>query len=621
MSNQQPNTPFETNHSPQRYSLGTYIHGDGSGNSGSNNINSGNTTFNFNRENANSFGSSADVLQCLYTSEYGSHRGRVREPAEGTCTWVLEHPKYQEWSEKNVSSLLWLSADPGYGKSVIASFLVKHLKKRTDAIVCYFFFKEDNDEQRRATFALCAILHQHFVERSSLYGYGGGSDTLWDILIESVAKGGCGEVIRVVDALDECEEVTLGRFMHNVTRLPVSQTSDTPLKFLVTGRPYLKIERGLSSWATTIRLKGENEVNSISADVTLLIDKGINELESIRENPGGLGYLRSVLMSSADRTFLWVSLVLEILKDSEDDSPEGFADIVSTTPRDLAELYTKILNKSASYDKARQILHIVVGAARPLTLREMNIAFRMRRNQKSVKDQRDLPQGFEKTVKNLCGLFVRIIDSKIYLVHQTAREFLIKGTLAGQGNWQYTLSPIDSSFILADICISYLSLREFESDPLMVDGARIPNRWAVDSYLRKYPLLDYAASHWADHFLDSQDRQMELFECTKLICSGGSHRFHTWVSVYWQNSDLYCPPPHDFTHLMVASWLGQRTVVERLLAEGGGINTRSKSYGTALNIAALREDKDIARMLVESSGNAYICEREYNILDVSRLLL
>lgn len=28
-------------------------------------------------------------------------------------------------------------------------------------------------------------------------------------------------------------------------------------------------------------------------------------------------------------------------------------------------------------------------------------------------------------VRNLCGLFVSVIDSKIYLIHQSAREFLI----------------------------------------------------------------------------------------------------------------------------------------------------------------------------------------------------
>src|SRR5437588_8771698 len=108
------------------------------------------------------------ILQCLYTSRYEEHRDRVRAPVEGTCTWVTEHSKYKDWLEGGVSGVLWLSADPGCGKSVIASYLVKHLESRPDAIVCYFFFKDDSEEQRSATFALCAVLHQIFKRRPHL---------------------------------------------------------------------------------------------------------------------------------------------------------------------------------------------------------------------------------------------------------------------------------------------------------------------------------------------------------------------------------------------------------------------------------------------------------------------
>src|SRR5207302_8148460 len=112
-----------------------------------------------------------EILRCLYKSSYESHRRRVREPVEGTCTWVTEHPKYKEWEEKKTAGLLWLSADPGCGKSVMASFLVGHLRAGGGALICYFFFKDDSDEQRSATSALCALLHQLFSQRNSLCRY------------------------------------------------------------------------------------------------------------------------------------------------------------------------------------------------------------------------------------------------------------------------------------------------------------------------------------------------------------------------------------------------------------------------------------------------------------------
>ncbi|RPA93545.1 NACHT-ANK domain protein transcript variant 3 [Choiromyces venosus 120613-1] len=591
-------------------------------NSGAHNIlNSGNTNT-INQGDANPTRNHAEILQCLHTSQYESHRNRVREPVEGTCTWVMEHQKYKDWWEKETSGLLWLSADPGCGKSVTASFLITHPKNKQNAIVCYFFFKDDNEEQRSATFALCAILHQLFLQERSLCLYAEEAfkckkkgfvekvDTLWDILVKAVAEGGCGDVICVVDALDECEEGSLDQLIHHITCLSGPQTSHIPLKFLVTSRPYRKIERVLGSPETTIRLKGEDEVNALTTDVTRVIDEGIKKLESYWGRPGGLGYLRNLLESSADRTFLWVSLVLGVLNDSEDDSTEEFTKIATTAPRDLAELYTKILDKSTKPDKARRILNIVVAAARPLTLREMNVAFKIKREHNSIKDLGDLSEGFEK-VKNLCGLFVRVIDSKIYLAHPTAREFLIKGSSSGHGNWQYTLCPGDSNFIMTDICISYLSLEEFESDPLVL---------SFDNYLQKYAFLDYAARHWTDHFRDLKDQQMELFEFTRLICEAGSGRFLTWLQVYWFHVEHSYECPKYCTHLMIASWLGQGTVVARLLGDGGDIHTRDEIYGTALNLAAIREDEDITRMLLQRNIQAYFYGKGYNILHVKRPL-
>ncbi|PWW74982.1 NACHT-ANK domain protein transcript variant 1 [Tuber magnatum] len=613
MSNQDLSLPSEGTCPPQ-HCASPSIQGDYSGNTGHGNRFNSDDFINYHI--VSSAGNRDEILQCLYTSAYEAHRRRVREPVEGTCAWVTEHPKYKEWLGKKMSGPLWLSADPGCGKSVIASFLVTQLEKQSGSIVCYFFFKDDNEEQRNAASALCAILHQLFQQRESLSKYATAAFKAKGKRFTEELRGGCGDVICVMDALDECEETTLARLIHHMTRLSGSQTSDTPLRFLVTSRPYYRIERDLGSSEGTIRLKGEEEVHAITADVARVIHEGIKSLELCWGQPGGLGYLRDLLESSADRTFLWVSLVLGILRDSVDDSREELTNIVSTAPGSLAGLYTKMLSGSRDTDRARQILHIVVAAARPLTLREMNVALKIRRDHKKTKDIGDHPVEFERMVKNLCGLFVRVIDSKIYLVHQTAKEFLIKQSSLGQGNWQYTLCSKESNFTLANICISYLSLEDFEKNPLAMNTPYRGRDAKHAAYVRKHTLLDYAASHWADHFRDSGTRQMELFELSQIICKGGSGRFLTWLRVYWGTNRRYRPFPNGFTHLMIATWLGQRTVVERLLEDGGDKNIQCKQYGTALNVAALRRDEDITRMLLENNVQAYLRGKYYNIKQV-----
>ena len=115
---------------------------------------------------------------------------------------------------------------------------------------------------------------------------------------------------------------------------------------------------------------------------------------------------------------------------------------------------------------------------------------------------------------------------------------------------------------------------------------------------------------------------MELFEITRLVCKGGSNRFLTWLRVCWDIvTPLYYPFPDDFTHLMVASWFGQQEVVERLLKEEREINARSKEYGTALNVSALRKEEDITRMLLERGVSVYLRGNEYKILHVETPLV
>src|SRR5207302_10557530 len=102
----------------------------------------------------------------------------------------------------------------------------------------------------------------------------------------------------------------------------------------------------------------------------------------------------------------------------------------------------------------------------------------------------------EATIKTLCGLFVRIVDSKVFLVHQTAREFLIKWHWPGRGEWQGSLDSRDSSFILADSCISYLALEDTENKVSEIDTYSNDRLGEVFDYA----LLDYAASTWTIHF-------------------------------------------------------------------------------------------------------------------------
>lgn len=226
-----------------------------------------------------------------------------------------------------------MSADPGCGKSVLALFLVDELEDRQSepsATVCYFFFKGDNEEQRRAEFALSALLHQLFTAKPSLIRHATKDfesegdnftediGTLWRIFTSATADPDCGDVIIIFDGLDECEVSTREKLIDSLAlsyavsaNRTIPTTRDTSLKFLLTSRSCGSIERRFRG-LPIIRLRAEAETLAIGADIELIVNSvaeelrhmcGLTELERAR--------LRDHLVQDADGTCLWLSLAIE----------------------------------------------------------------------------------------------------------------------------------------------------------------------------------------------------------------------------------------------------------------------------------------------------------------------
>lgn len=87
----------------------------------------------------------AGLLQTFaldYKSDKSSISTRARRFA-GTCERVFEDQSFLEWRDNKKSSLLWISAGPGCGKSVLSRCLIDEQRLCTNlmtSIVCYLFF-------------------------------------------------------------------------------------------------------------------------------------------------------------------------------------------------------------------------------------------------------------------------------------------------------------------------------------------------------------------------------------------------------------------------------------------------------------------------------------------------
>lgn len=72
------------------------------------------------------------------TSEYERHKNRNPDRVKGICQWLLSDPKYQSWVKSSHDNLLWISADPGCGKSVLTESLIeKDLKRDGSVSICF----------------------------------------------------------------------------------------------------------------------------------------------------------------------------------------------------------------------------------------------------------------------------------------------------------------------------------------------------------------------------------------------------------------------------------------------------------------------------------------------------
>lgn len=240
--------------------------------------------------------------QLLRTSDYERYKDRNPFPVKGTCQWFLRHTNYVTWRDSLTSSLLWVSADPGCGKSVLSKFLAdRELQATTrERTICYFFFKDDNEDQKTVTKALCnlTLLHQLFAQKPELRHHAlevhnqngdrlvANVDLLWNLLTTASADPKAGEIICILDALDEYRQSELKYLLQKVCAFYEGRprvSEKTALKFLVTSRPLQHIAdefNDLIQQLPTIRLTGEEDTDQIKREIDLVIE---DELEKIQQ--------------------------------------------------------------------------------------------------------------------------------------------------------------------------------------------------------------------------------------------------------------------------------------------------------------------------------------------------
>ena len=414
-----------------------------------------------------------------------------------------------------------------------------------------------------------------------------------------------------LDALDECQESDRRVLFRRLKDQLQKRTEGSgKIKYLLTSRPYDHVTfefQELVEFFPYIRIPGEEESERISQEINCVIEYRVQRVAKEQKlNDTIKNYLRQRLLRIPHRTYLWVSLVFDDLGQGFKKTERGIDAVIKALPETVDQAYEKILSRSKDEHKVRQTLSIILAAARPLTLREMNVAVNIESSPRSMcEEDLDLEEEeyFKDNLRSWCGLFVSIYDGKVYFLHQTAREFLIprlSPPASTSLHWRGSIGLEQAHSLLAEICTIYLEFRDFEDE--------VPSGPINKEYLTEHVFLQYSASNWVAHLRLAciEDRE-DLIPALQKLCDPDTKRYGLWIQIYFRaiyrrNSN----DPRKFTALMAASYFGFVKVIKLLLDRGVDINTQNNGGGTALHIAAREGHQAVVKILLEKGADAKI---------------
>ena len=592
----------------------------------------------------------ARLLQVL-SSDYKGDKKIISDRSDGTCEWFLHDQAVLNWRKSNMTSLLWVSGCPGSGKTVLSKALIDDLiitDNFLSSTVCYFFFKAGQERRERAADALSAILHQLFQNRN-LIPYGLASyknhganlsqmfSDLWEILMRCAQDSEAGRITCVIDALDECEGGSRNHFMRELACLNSSKGTNQRvgcrLKFIVTSQPCDDIKHQferLSGNCSYLHIDIDNYSTDLGRDIDLVIDKQVTELARIFDSEK-LEFIADHLKSRDNRTYLWLVLTTDIIKESRIKYCKfsNVKKLLLGLPDKFSDQYNKILSRSKEPELSKKLLQIIAAATRPLTLMEANIALTIAMGYQQGMAYEDLElwssDEFPSILKDLCGLMVAIHDDELSLFHSTVRTFLIAETTAdspiatqqlsikrsignapAQRDWKGCLDILDAHGLMCQICLNYLKMSNFAIDSAGSDHN--DNYESVEEPPNGHAFLDYCALNWPHHYRQQDQQHRSILQAdAELVCTPNTLAFITWALVF--SSQKQVKLLSGCNGLGIASYLGLADLVERFALLTDDIDAYQPIYPasiknySALTIAIKRGFPDVVRALLEKGAN------------------
>jgi tetratricopeptide (TPR) repeat protein len=459
-------------------------------------------------------------LSPSYWEVEGQLQAVINQRLEGTLPWVLKMPEFESWQKSEPDShehVLWIRGGPGMGKSVLAGFLIEHLKMSfPNSIVTYFFCKKGEAKLTDVRDILRTIAYQCLVRsqqakmvletlKRNQFPVTSNCPVrqLFAQLIHEPFKHVTEDVYIILDGLDEANTTTID-----------TKEMKTEMNIFIDCLRSLKSERIVfisrpEALLHEVILDPLMKVVSFvdnRADIEIYVRREFSKSKKLQKwYPETYGDPVEYFVNHSEGLFLWVFTVLHQL--SAATSKLKFKDSLlafSKSSGRMDELYSEILSRIQEDDQiwVREVLQWVIAAQRSLEVEELKAAVEWSLDGDERED-------FKTFLEVECGSLVRFIPGfqggeTIELIHETLRSFLLDPQKAPE-RWL-----IDEEMIHGHVMLECLRSMSYG------DQSTLLNR--------------YVAMHWVGHL----SRATSIQHCHDILSS--LHRFFmssavtVWIS-------------------------------------------------------------------------------------------
>lgn len=342
----------------------------------------------------------------------------------------MEDHSFNEWLQdaQDTPRLLWIQGNPASGKSVLSSFIVDHLVQ--NGRLCHYFFVRFEDKKKRSLSTMLRSLACQVARTLPTYAArirqleAAGSDlkssdyrhtwqvmykqSLFDLQVPY-------PLYWVLDGIDEGDNPQL---LFNI--LSELYSVNTPLRILLVSRPTHEIATAAQKLCKQMDI-GQIIIDGNEDDFRRYIDR---EMDRVGEDLYRDEVVDEILRL-ARGNFLWVHLTVR--KINECQTKMQVQEALQELPPGMEALYHRMASTINAQPEGKvptlgqRILGWVTYAQRPLSVGELSDALGI-----------DGLLEIHRTIGQLCGGFV-VVDHEgsVALVHETAREYLVRGEHGG----------------------------------------------------------------------------------------------------------------------------------------------------------------------------------------------